>query len=123
MIMSIGQNIKKIREEKGLTQQSIAELIAMHRSNYSKIESGQRELSIDALHKISKFFGMTIDQIVTFEGNIPQEVTVEDKSLSEQIKLIQELDEEDKTIVFKMVDKMLTSKKFKEFFSKNVAAL
>ncbi len=121
--MSIGQNIKKIREEKGLTQQSIAELIAMHRSNYSKIESGQRELSIDALHKISKFFGMTIDQIVTFEGNIPQEVTVEDKSLSEQIKLIQELDEEDKTIVFKMVDKMLTSKKFKEFFSKNVAAL
>ncbi len=123
MIMSIGQNIKKIREEKGLTQQSIAELIAMHRSNYSKIESGQRELSIDALHKISKFFGMSIDQIVTFEGNIPQEVTVEDKSLSEQIKLIQELDEEDKTIVFKMVDKMLTSKKFKEFFSKNVAAL
>lgn len=123
MIMSIGQNIKKIREEKGLTQQSIAELIAMHRSNYSKIESGQRELSIDALHKISKYFGMSIDQIVTFEGNIPQEVTVEDKSLSEQIKLIQELDEEDKTIVFKMVDKMLTSKKFKEFFSKNVAAL
>jgi transcriptional regulator with XRE-family HTH domain len=123
MIMSIGQNIKKIREEKGLTQQSIAELIAMHRSNYSKIESGQRELSIDALHKISKFFGMSIDQIVTFEGNIPQEVTIEDKSLSEQIKLIQELDEEDKTIVFKMVDKMLTSKKFKEFFSKNVAAL
>lgn len=123
MIMSIGQNIKKIREKKGLTQQSIAELIAMHRSNYSKIESGQRELSIDALHKISKFFGMSIDQIVTFEGNVPQEVTVEDKSLSEQIKLIQELDEEDKTIVFKMVDKMLTSKKFKEFFSKNVAAL
>jgi transcriptional regulator with XRE-family HTH domain len=123
MIMSIGQNIKRIREEKGLTQQSIAKLIAMHRSNYSKIESGQRELSIDALHKISKYFGMTIDQIVTFEGNLPQEVTVEDKSLSEQIKLIQELDEEDKTIVFKMVDKMLTSKKFKEFFSKNVAAL
>ena len=62
--MNIGQNIKRIREEKGLTQQSIAELIAMHRSNYSKIESGQRELSIDALHKISKFFGMTIDQII-----------------------------------------------------------
>ena len=38
--MSIGQNIKKIREEKGLKQQQIAELIHMHRSNYSKVETG-----------------------------------------------------------------------------------
>lgn len=29
----IGKNIKRIREKKGLTQQSIADIIAMHRSN------------------------------------------------------------------------------------------
>lgn len=38
--MSVGQNIKKIREDKNLTRQQIAELIHMRRSNYSKIESG-----------------------------------------------------------------------------------
>jgi transcriptional regulator with XRE-family HTH domain len=35
----IGKNIKRIREEKGLTQQSIADLIAMHRSNYSRVKT------------------------------------------------------------------------------------
>mgnify|MGYP002347303846 FL=1 len=121
--MGLGQNIKKIREDKNLTQQQIAELIHMHRSNYSKIETGQREISVDALNKIAKYFGMTIDQIVNFDGAIPQKITVEDKTLMEQVKMIQELEPEEKNMVFKMVDTFLTKKKFKDFFQKNVAAL
>ncbi|CAD7801685.1 hypothetical protein CHRY9390_00813 [Chryseobacterium aquaeductus] len=39
------------------------------------------------------------------------------------MELIQQLDEEDKSTVFKIIDKMLTTKKFKDFFNKNVAAL
>ncbi|MBW8524759.1 hypothetical protein K0U91_09025 [Chryseobacterium chendengshani] len=42
---------------------------------------------------------------------------------SEVARLIQQLDEEDKSTVFKIIDKMLTTKKFKDFFNKNVAAL
>lgn len=120
---SIGKIIKQIREEKGLTQQQLAELINMHRSNYSKVESGERDLSIDAINKIAKFFGMTIDQLVNFDGAMPQEVTVEDKTLLEQVKLIQELEPEEKSMVFKMIDTFLTKKKFKDFFQKNIAAL
>ena len=119
----IGKNIKRIREEKGLTQQSIADLIAMHRSNYSKVETGDRDLSIDAIGKIAKYFSMTTDQLVNFEGDIPQEVTIEDKSLVEEVKLIQGLELEEKNMVFKMVDTFLTQKKFKDFFNKNVATL
>jgi hypothetical protein len=39
------------------------------------------------------------------------------------MQLLEELDEEDKSIVFKMIDKILTSKKFKDFFVKNVSSL
>lgn len=66
---------------------------------------------------------MTIDQLVNFEGDMPQEVTIEDKNTVEQMQLIQQLDEEDKNTVFKIIDKMLTTKKFKDFFNKNVAIL
>jgi hypothetical protein len=48
---------------------------------------------------------------------------MEDKSTIEQMQLLQQLDEEDKSTVFKIVDKMLTNKKFKDFFGKNVATL
>ena len=95
----------------------------MHRSNYSKVESGQREISVDALNKIAKYFGMSIDQVVNFDGDVPKEIIVEDKTLMEQVKMIQELEPEEKNMVFKMVGTFLTQKKFKDFFQKNVAAL
>jgi transcriptional regulator with XRE-family HTH domain len=119
----IGKTIKKIREEKQLTQQQIAGLVNMHRSNYSKVESGERDLSIEAINKVAKFFGMSIDQLVNFEGQIPNEITVEDKTLLEQVKLIAELEPEEKNMVFKMIDTFLTKKKFKDFFAKNIALL
>jgi hypothetical protein len=80
-------------------------------------------LSLDAVNKIARYFGMTIDELVNFDGNIPDEVTIEDKSLMEQVKLIAELEPEEKNMVFKMIDTFLTKKKFKDFFQKNVAAL
>ena len=52
-----------------------------------------------------------------------EDVTVEDKTLMEQVKLIQELEPEEKSMVFKMIDTFLTKKKFKDFFAKNIAAL
>jgi arsenate reductase-like glutaredoxin family protein len=78
---------------------------------------------VDALNKIARYFGMTIDQIVNFDGTTPQEVTTEDKTLMEQVKMIRELESEEKNRIFKMVDTFLTKKKFKEFFQKNVAAI
>jgi len=61
--------------------------------------------------------------LVNFDGKIPNEITVEDKSLLEQVKLIAELEPEEKNMVFKMIDTFLTKKKFKDFFQKNIAAM
>jgi len=119
----IGSTIKILREEKGMTQQQIADLTNMYRSNYSKVEKGERDLSLEAVNSVAKYFGMTIDQLVNFDGNMPNEVTVEDKSLMEQVKLIAELEEDERNMVFKMIDTFLTKKKFKDFFKKNVAML
>lgn len=119
----IGTIIKTLREEKGLTQQQVADLVHMHRSNYSKVEKGERDLSLESVSILAKYFGMTIDQLVNFDGDVPNEVTIEDKSLMEQVKLIAELEEEEKNMVFKMIDTFLTKKKFKDFFQKNIAAL
>ena len=122
-MMHIGQTIKLLREERKMTQKQVAELIHMHRSNYSKVESGERDLSIESINTIAKYFGMTIDQLVNFNGNMPEEVTIEDKSLLEQVRLIQQLEDDEKSVVFKMIDTFLTKKKFKDFFKKNIATL
>jgi len=121
--MNIGENIKKIREEKGLLQKQVAASVGVHPSNYSKIEKGEREPSIEVLDKIAKLFGLSVDQIIHPEENTPQEVTINDKTTVEQMRLIQELEEKDKNTIFNIIETMLTKKKFKDFFQKNVAAL
>lgn len=113
--MSIGKTIRKIREQKGITQQQLAALVNMHRSNYSKVEAGERELSVTALAKVAKHFGMTLDELVNFKGKVPVEEKVEDKSAMEQLKLINELEPEDKAMVFRLIDTVVTKKKFKDF--------
>lgn len=121
--MNIGINIKRLRTDRGIKQSEIADLIGMHRSNYSKIENGQREISLAAIDKIAKFFNISIDELVHLGDDIPKEVSLEDKTTSEQVKLIQELEPEEKNMVFKMIETFLTKKKFKDFFNKNIATL
>ncbi|MCD4665859.1 MAG: helix-turn-helix transcriptional regulator [Bacteroidales bacterium] len=123
LTVDIGLNIKRLRKEREIKQHEIADLIGMHRSNYSKIENGQREISIAAVDKIAKFFNITIDELIHLGEDLPEEIKVEDKTTVEQIKLIQELEDEEKNMVFKMIDTFLTKKKFKDFFNKNIAAL
>jgi len=101
----------------------VANYIGVDKSAYSKIEKGSRSLAIEELQKMAQLFNLTTDQILNYDGNIPKEVTIEDKTAVEQMRLIQELDEDDKQTVFKIIDKMLTTKKFKDFFNKNVATL
>lgn len=82
-----------------------------------------REVTVIELQKIAALFNTSIDKVVNFDGDIPKEIILEDKNTVEQMQLIQQLDEDDKTTVLKIIDKMLTTKKFKDFFQKNVVAL
>ena len=50
-------------------------------------------------------------------------LTIVDKSANERLKLIDQLEEEDKNVIYRIIDTMLTKSKFKDFFNKNVAAL
>lgn len=123
LCMSLADNIKNIGEEKNLKQIEVATHIGVDKSAYSKIEKGQRALTVDELQKMAQLFNLTTDQIINYDGRMPKEVVMEDKTAVEQMRLIQQLDDEDKQTIFKLIDKMLTNKKFKDFFNKNIAAL
>ncbi len=121
--MNVGDNIKKLRKEKGLQQKQIAIELGIDQSNYNKMENGKREPSLEVLNKLAGLFDVSVDDILNPGKDLPKEVTVEDKTTYEQVRLIQQLDDEDRHVVFKMIDTMLTKKKFKDFFQKNIAAL
>ncbi len=63
--------------------------------------------------KLSKLFNLTTDQILNYENIIPEEITIEDKPDFEKLHLINQLDEKDKSMIFRMVYKMTNTKNLK----------
>jgi transcriptional regulator with XRE-family HTH domain len=97
--------------------------IGVDKSAYSKIEKGSRALTVEELQKMAQLFNMTTDQILNYDGKIPKEVVIEDKTTVEQMRLIQQLNDEEKQTILHLIEKMLTNKKFKDFFAKKLTAI
>lgn len=70
--------IKQIRELKNLTQEYIASQLAISIRAYSKIESGETQLTINRLNEISKILNVEPMDILGFEaGNVFNNCTQE----------------------------------------------
>lgn len=63
--------LKQLREERGMTQKQVAEQLNISESYYSYIEAGDRQkmMDISLARKISKIFGISIEQIVENENS------------------------------------------------------
>ena len=60
--------LKELREENGLTQTQVAELLNVKQNTYSQYETEKRQLSIDLLIKLAKFYKVTTDYILELEN-------------------------------------------------------
>ncbi|WPO89336.1 XRE family transcriptional regulator [Chryseobacterium sp. HR92] len=66
--MSIfSDNIRFLRTQKKLSQQELADKILMSRVRYSKYEDGRSEAPYELLIRISKYFNLSIDLLLTVD--------------------------------------------------------
>lgn len=65
--MEFGEKLQELRKKKGLTQEELAEALYVSRTAVSKWESGRGYPNIDSLKEISKFFSVSIDELLSGE--------------------------------------------------------
>jgi repressor LexA len=74
-----GANLKKLREDAGLSQEQLGEVIGVSKSTIGMYEQGKRMPNTNTILKdIAAYFGVSIDYLVGFSGN--ENNTVEDFS-------------------------------------------
>ena len=56
--------IRDLREECDLTQAQIAELLHIKQNTYSQYENGHRQIPIDMLIQLARFYQVSIDYLV-----------------------------------------------------------
>jgi len=73
IVEGVGFRIREIREERGLTQEEVTALAALHRAYIGQIEQGEKNICVRNLEKIGGALEGTIqDSLDTHPLMIPQ---------------------------------------------------
>lgn len=98
MIIQPEQKLKQIRELKNLSQEYIATQLGLSVRAYSKIETGETQLTINRLNEISNIMGVDPIEVLGFDekqvfNNCKQEGNIGINHINLPEKLVQQYEE------------------------------
>ena len=80
-----------LREERGITQECVAQLLNVSRQAYSRYEREERELGYPALLTLSRFFDVSVDYLLGFSDlYYPDKIVELDTYTAEERKVIED---------------------------------
>ena len=63
ILLKYGQVVRKIRLEKGISQETLADLSGLHRTYMSDVELGKRNVSLENIDRIAHSLEVSISEI------------------------------------------------------------
>ena len=92
MSIKQGEYLKKLRTEKGLSQDALGEVLGISRQSVSKWEQGNSTPDIDNIGKLAEFYGVSIDSLV--KGEAQEEKEAENTTAESEEEAVNELIDE-----------------------------
>lgn len=86
--MKFSEKLQKLRKEKKLSQEQLAEMLEISRQSVSKWESGQTYPEMDKLIQLCKIFDCTLDDLTNDEVS---DVSIQEKQKSQVSTIIDEM--------------------------------
>lgn len=63
ILLDFGKAIRKLRIEKGISQEAFAEMCDLHRTYISDVELGKRNVSLENIQKMAVALNMSISDV------------------------------------------------------------
>ena len=73
MKLQIGENIRSLRKEKGITQEKLAELLGVTSQSVSRWESGAGYPDMDQLPGLASLFEVSMDTLLGYDGTVEKQ--------------------------------------------------
>lgn len=68
VLVNFGKVVRKLRQEKLLSQEKLADLCGLHRTYIGDVELGKRNISLENIEKISNALDISLEQIFHLAG-------------------------------------------------------
>lgn len=110
--MKFNEKIKVLRKAANMSQQELSDKIHIHVTHLSKMENGHLVPSIDIVQRLMKVFTVSADQLLNEDES--SVVDIQNHEVNDQLAMINQLDEDEKNALIKIINSMLTKKRMKD---------
>jgi transcriptional regulator with XRE-family HTH domain len=112
--MPFAQKLRKLRKEKGLTQQEMAQMAGVGIAQMRRYEKGISSPTLEVIKNIAKTLAVSTDELIFDEGEGIASAKIVDKKLLKQFEQISELSPQDKMAIETILESMIIKTKLEE---------
>ncbi len=117
LTMNFPKRLAKLRKAKGLTQQALANQIAVHVTQVNRYEAGESQPTLEVVRKLAIALGVSADMLI-FE----QDERGPDESLKMQFEAVSQFDEADKQLTQGVLEGLILKHQAKQSMLRQQAA-
>lgn len=109
--MNLGQRIQELRKKANLSQGDLASKIKISYPQMSRYEIKNVQPPADVLKRLADVFGVSIDYLVNGTLEQKAERSLDDNELLQQFKEVEQMNDDDRSTIKKLIDAFITKKK------------
>jgi len=113
IMFNIGENLKKLRKEKGLSIRRLAQKVGISHNSLSEYERNLINPTLENAIKLCKFFNVSLEYLIFGEHS---KFHYNDIELLELFKEVDDLKDEYRSLIKKYIKKIIRHKKEKDNF-------
>jgi transcriptional regulator with XRE-family HTH domain len=104
------KRLRDLRKQKNLSQTELGQLAELHYTHIGRFERGASRPSGDTLKRLADALGVTSDYLLDGATDEAAKARFADRELLKQFQEVEQLPDEDKNVVKKLLDAFLTKK-------------
>jgi transcriptional regulator with XRE-family HTH domain len=112
--MPFAEKLAKLRNERGLTQQEMANLIGVGIAQMRRYEKGKSSPTLEVIKNIARTLGVSADELIFDEEERVAAAKILDSELLEQFDLVSKLSPNDKDAIKTILDSMIMKSRLQE---------
>ena len=98
------EKLKKLRKEKGWSQDQLAEKIGIHGRHVGKYEIGKAMPNAETVVKIAKVFGISIDYLLMDKDDLSLKSRISDTKLLLAFESVDQMNPRNKEVIMTLID-------------------
>jgi transcriptional regulator with XRE-family HTH domain len=110
VLVGFATRLRELRKAKDLSQTQLGELADLHYTHIGRYERGASRPSGDTLKRLADVLGVSSDYLLEGASDEAAKARFADRELLQQFQAVEQLGEDDKHVVKRLLDAFLTKK-------------